>query len=68
MVRKRAWIISIIPIAVSVQNLIIPSGNKDLIFDGVWRPGGRTYPGDMPEDVMKDISTKRGEYTWNIVN
>ena len=23
---------------------------------------------NMPEGIMKDISTQRGEHTWNIVN
>ena len=33
-----------------------------------WKPGGQTFPGNMPEGIMKDISTQRGEHTWNIVN
>ena len=37
-------------------------------FNDWWRPAGRTFPGDIPEGVMEDISTKRGEHTWNIVN
>ena len=37
-------------------------------FNDWWRPAGRTFPGDISEGVMEDISTKRGEHTWNIVN
>ena len=28
-----------------------------------WKPGGQTFPGNMPEGIMKDISTQRGEHT-----
>ena len=52
----------------SIKNPRIPSGNEDSAFDGFWKPGGQTFPGNMPEGVMEDISTKRGEHTWNIVN
>ena len=51
----------------SIKNLKVPSGNE-AVANNWWRPGGRTYPGDMPEGVMKDISTKSGDHTWNIVN
>jgi len=33
-----------------------------------WRPGGRTYPGGIPEVIMRDISTARGEHTWKEIN
>lgn len=52
----------------SIKNLKVPSGNEASAFKGYWKPGGRTYPGNMPEGVMKDISTKSGDHTWNIVN
>jgi len=47
----------------SIKNLRIPSGNEDSAFDGFWKPGGQTFPGNMPEGIMKDISTQRGEHT-----
>lgn len=46
----------------------IPSGNEASAFEDFWKPGGQTFPGNMPEGIMKDISTQRGEHTWNIVN
>lgn len=46
----------------------IPSGNEVSAFEDFWKPGGQTFPGNMPEGIMKDISTQRGEHTWNIVN
>jgi len=52
----------------SIRNLRIPSGNEVSAFDGLWKPGGRTYPGNMPEGVIEGISTKKGEHTWNVVN
>ncbi|KIS11207.1 membrane protein [Streptococcus equi subsp. zooepidemicus] len=52
----------------SIRNLRIPSGNEVSAFDGLWKPGGRTYSGDMPEGVMKDINTSKGEHTWSAVN
>ena len=33
-----------------------------------WRPGGRTYPGGIPEVIMRDISTARGDHTWKEIN
>ena len=61
------------PIAIDIlkefiRNLRIPSGNEVSAFDGLWKPGGRTYSGDMPEGVMKDINTSKGEHTWSAVN
>ncbi|MDW8743632.1 hypothetical protein Q7W37_11520 [Streptococcus suis] len=38
-----------------------PSGNEDPAFDGYWKPGGRTYPGDMPEAVVDEVSW--GDFT-----
>lgn len=46
----------------------IPSENEASAFEDFWKPGGQTFPGNMPEGIMKDISTQRGEHTWNIVN
>ena len=39
----------------SIHNLKIPSGNEDSAFEGFWRPGGRTYPGNMPEAVIDEV-------------
>ena len=55
------------PEVVARKGAFIPTGNEDGANDW-WRPGGRTYPGGVPEAVMKDISTKRGDHTWNVVN
>ncbi|HEL0606673.1 LXG domain-containing protein [Streptococcus equi subsp. zooepidemicus] len=55
------------PEVVSEKGISIPSGNEKSA-NSWWRPGGRTYPGDMPEGVMKDISTKKGEHIWSVVN
>lgn len=52
---------------VSKKGVSIPSGNESGANEW-WRPGGRTYPGNMPECVIKGISTKKGEHTWNVVN
>ncbi|HFI0140328.1 TPA: hypothetical protein ACGOR2_001446 [Streptococcus suis] len=51
----------------SLHNVRIPSGNEAGANEW-WRPGGRTYPGDMPEGFMEGISTKEGDHTWNVVN
>ncbi|UFR15703.1 LXG domain-containing protein [Streptococcus equi subsp. zooepidemicus] len=55
------------PKMVSQKGVSIPSGNESGANEW-WRPGGRTYPGNMPECVIKGISTKKGEHTWNVVN
>ncbi|HEL1053230.1 TPA: hypothetical protein TVS29_001291 [Streptococcus equi subsp. zooepidemicus] len=55
------------PKMVSKKGVSIPSGNESGANEW-WRPGGRTYPGNMPECVIKGISTKKGEHTWNVVN
>ncbi|UVF02988.1 LXG domain-containing protein [Streptococcus equinus] len=52
---------------VAKKGILIPSGNEDGA-NSWWRPGARTYPGDIPEGVMKNISIKEGDITWNIVN
>ncbi|KIS19866.1 hypothetical protein [Streptococcus equi] len=52
----------------SIRNLRIPSGNEGSAFEGYWKPGGRTYPGNMPEGVIEGISTKKGDHTWSAVN
>ena len=59
--------LDVTPEVVAEKGISIPSGNE-AGANKWWRPGGRTYPGDMPEGVMKDISTKSGDHTWNIVN
>lgn len=48
--------------AENLHNVRIPSGNEDSVFDGYWKPGGRTYPGDMPEAVVDEIPW--GDYTF----
>lgn len=55
------------PEVVAQKGVFMPTGNEDGANEW-WRPGGRTYPGGIPEAVMKDISTKRGDHTWNVVN
>ncbi|HEL2031963.1 TPA: hypothetical protein U1164_001960 [Streptococcus suis] len=47
--------------AENLHNVRIPSGNEDPAFDGYWKPGGRTYPGDMPEAVVDEVSW--GDFT-----
>lgn len=59
--------LDVTPEVVAEKGISIPSGNEAGANDW-WRPAGRTFPGDIPEGVMEDISTKRGEHTWNIVN
>ena len=59
--------LDVTPEVVAGKGISIPSGNEVGANDW-WRPAGRTFPGDIPEGVMEDISTKRGEHTWNIVN
>ena len=45
----------------SVKNPRIPSGNEDSAFDGFWKPGGQTFPGNMPEAVIYEVPW--GEFT-----
>ena len=59
--------LDVTPEVVAEKGISRPSGREAGANDW-WRPTGRTFPGDIPEGVMKDISTKRGEHTWNIVN
>ena len=59
--------LDVTPEVVAEKGISIPSG-KEAGANDWWRPTGRTFPGDIPEGVMKDISTQRGEHTWNIVN
>ena len=59
--------LDVTPEVVAEKGISIPSGREAGANDW-WRPAGRTFPGDIPEGVMEDISTKRGEHTWNIVN
>ncbi|HEO8569847.1 TPA: hypothetical protein TUL10_001964, partial [Streptococcus equi subsp. zooepidemicus] len=51
------------PEVVSQKGVSIPSGNEKGA-NSWWRPGGRTYPGNIPEGVMQGISTKKGDHTW----
>ena len=39
----------------SIKNLKVPSGNEVSAFKGYWKPGGRIYPGDMPEAVIDEV-------------
>ena len=59
--------LDVTPEVVAEKGISIPSG-KEAGANGLWRPTGRTFPAGIPEGVMKDISTKRGDHTWNIVN
>ena len=45
----------------SIKNLRIPSGNEDSAFDGFWKPGGQTFPGNMPEAIIDEVPW--GEFT-----
>ena len=45
----------------SIKNPRIPSGNEDSAFDGFWKPGGQTFPGNMPEAVIDEVPW--GEFT-----
>ena len=45
----------------SIKNLKVPSGNEASAFKGYWKPGGRTYPGNMPEAVIDEVPW--GEFT-----
>ena len=39
-----------------VDNLRIPSGNEGGAKDNIqWRPGGKTYPGGVPEAVIDPV-------------
>ena len=48
-------------VVISVQNARIPSGNEEAAFDGFWKPGGQTFPGNMPEAVIDEVPW--GEFT-----
>ena len=55
------------PEVIAQRGVFMSSGNED----GAnlwWRPGGRTYPGGIPEAVMRNISTTKGDHTWKVVN
>ena len=45
----------------SIKNPRIPSGNEDSAFDDFWKPGGKTFPGNMPEAVIDEVPW--GEFT-----
>ncbi len=59
--------IDVAPEIVEKRGLSIPSGNETGANDW-WRPGGRTYPGDMLEGVMKDVGIEEGDYIWKKVD
>ena len=48
------------------QNIQIPSGNESSAFDGYWKAGGYTHPGNIPEAVVNEVP--KGEYTWHSLN
>ena len=45
----------------SIKNPRIPSGNEKSAFEGFWKPGGQTFPGNMPEAVIDEVPW--GEFT-----
>ena len=45
----------------SIKNIRIPSGKEDSAFDGFWKPGGQTFPGNIPEAVIDEVPW--GEFT-----
>ena len=45
----------------SIKNPRIPSGNEESAFDDFWKPGGQTFPGNMPEAVIDEVPW--GEFT-----
>ncbi len=45
----------------SIKNPRIPSGNEESAFEGFWKPGGQTFPGNMPEAVIDEVPW--GEFT-----
>ena len=48
-------------VLVSVHNPRVPSGNEESAFDGFWKPGGQTFPGNIPEAVIDEVPW--GEFT-----
>lgn len=48
------------------ENVRIPSGNEDSAFEGLWKPGGYTAPGNIPEAVIEEVP--EGKYTWHSLN
>ena len=55
------------PEVVAQKGVFMSTGNEKSANEW-WRPGGRTYPGGIPEVIMRDISTTRGDHTWKEVN
>ena len=49
MVRKRALMIRINPLLFQFKTQKNSSGNEEAAFEGFWKPGGQTFPGNMPE-------------------
>ena len=45
----------------SIKNPRIPSGNEKSAFEGFWKPGGQTFPGNIPEAVIDEVPW--GEFT-----
>ena len=48
-------------VIVSVQNTRISSRNEEAAFEGFWKLGGQTFPGNMPEVVIDEVPW--GEFT-----
>ena len=45
----------------SIKNPRIPNGNEASAFEDFWRPGGQTFPGNIPEAVIDEVPW--GEFT-----
>ena len=45
----------------SIKNPRIPNGNEASAFEDFWKPGGQTFPGNMPEAVIDEVPW--GEFT-----
>ena len=39
----------------SIKNPRIPNGNEASAFEDFWKPGGQTFPGNMPEAVIDEV-------------
>ena len=54
MVRKRALMIRIIPLLFQFKIQKFQAKMK-IAFDSFWKPGGQTFPGNMPEAVIDEV-------------
>ena len=45
----------------SIKNPRIPNGNEASAFEDFWKPGGQTFPGNMPEAIIDEVPW--GEFT-----